>query len=260
MNDAVGEPGFHNRYSYTGGNPVNRVDRNGMCWMNASASPDQQNQCFDAWSGYADVVTDTYTQNWPRDVQILMTQEAQYWTGLSYTEFVSQWNSSRSPSQMGPGTSLQATGGAMVLQGVAASQIEPVVPGPGDAVGIPWALIGVCVAGIGAIANATGTITLPMRQPYYFTQSNDDTESQDREIPKISCPPCPRPNPKCHVDRVPPARSHPPCSGDHYHEIIVNQDPLTCQCFETRQSYLTPANCISPQGAAPPNPPCDTWV
>jgi hypothetical protein len=28
-----------------------------------------------------------------------------------------------------------------------------------------------------------GSVALPMRQPYYFTQSNDDAESQDREIP-----------------------------------------------------------------------------
>mgnify|MGYP001126009808 CR=1 FL=1 len=29
------------RYSYTGGNPINRVDRNGMCWENANATPEQ---------------------------------------------------------------------------------------------------------------------------------------------------------------------------------------------------------------------------
>lgn len=79
------------------------------------------------------------------------------------------------------------------------------------------------------------------------------------EAQEQGCPPCPRPNPACVVNRVPPGHPHPPCAGDHYHAILVEQRKSDCKCFEKRQSYLTTANCL-PQGGIPPNPPCDTWI
>jgi hypothetical protein len=172
--DAVGELlGLLNGYSYTGGNPVNRVDHNGMCWTNASASPDQQTQCFDAWKGYADVVTDTFTQNWPRDVQILMTQEAQYWSRLSYTEFVNQWNSSRPSSRSNPGQGLQQGAGFAVGAGVITG------PTPDD---ILWAAGALCLYGAALVAQ-TGAVALPLRQAHYFSESQDQTEESDDAIP-----------------------------------------------------------------------------
>ena len=157
--DAVGELlGLLNGYSYTGGNPVNLVDHNGMCWTNASASSEQQTQCFDAWKGYTDVVTDTYTQNWSRDVQILMTQEARYWSELSYTEFVNQWNSFHSPSRTNLGEGLQQGAALAVGTGVITG------PTPDD---ILWAAGALCLYGAALIAQ-TSAVSLPLRPAYDF--------------------------------------------------------------------------------------------
>jgi len=169
-NDAVGEPGFHNRYSYAGGNPVNRVDRNGMCWTNVSASPSQQDQCRAAWDTYTEIVTDTFGRNWPRDVRILMTQEARYWSGLSYNEFMNQWNSSRPPAQSNNLREYAgyALGGAAVSGG----------PGIEDAL----FLIGAACL-FAASMTPSSTIALPMRQPYYFAESRDRAGERDDSIP-----------------------------------------------------------------------------
>jgi RHS repeat-associated protein len=48
------------------------------------------------------------------------------------------------------------------------------------------------------------------------------------------CPPCPPPPPP-QIHRVPPARPHYPCPGDHWHYFVYNQNPVTCQCFLQRR-------------------------
>jgi RHS repeat-associated protein len=183
--DAVGELLVTlNGYSYTGGNPVNRVDRNGMCWANSSASPNEQNQCLAAWDSYISIVTDTYTENWPRDVRIMMSQEALYWSALSYSEFVSQWNGPRQPAQTNSGMNLQSAGGSMVLQGLGITQLDSPAPGPADAIGFPWALVGLCVAGFGAIISINhGTIASPQRPTWDFSRDDADENGGDDAIP-----------------------------------------------------------------------------
>ena len=55
------------------------------------------------------------------------------------------------------------------------------------------------------------------------------------------CPPCPAPPsippdfPR--IDRVPPSSEHFPCPGDHLHVYWweVNQNPITCQCFNKKK-------------------------
>ncbi len=44
-----------------------------------------------------------------------------------------------------------------------------------------------------------------------------------------ACPPCPPPPPD-RLDKVPPGRPHFPCTGDHTHTFVMNQNPKTCQC------------------------------
>jgi len=44
------------------------------------------------------------------------------------------------------------------------------------------------------------------------------------------CPPCP-PNPPPEIDRVPPSAPHFPCTGDHWHYQVYNQNPTNCKCF-----------------------------
>jgi hypothetical protein len=59
-----------------------------------------------------------------------------------------------------------------------------------------------------------------------------------RECP--DCPPPPPPPPP-RVDRVPPSAPHFPCPGDHLHTMWyeVNQDPITCQCFNNFKEYVS---------------------
>lgn len=168
---AVGEPVFHNRYSYAGSNPVNRADHNGMCWVNTSASPGQQSQCYDAWLGYTDVITDTHTQNWPRDIQILMTREARYWANLPYSEFVAQWNSSRPPINTDPGGAVWQSS----LPAIGAVSMANPGPGPEDLI----ALGGLCIAAIWAITANAGAISLPLRQPHYFSARNERVDEDE---------------------------------------------------------------------------------
>lgn len=156
INDAVGELlAVMNGYNYVGGNPVNRVDPSGMCWVNDSASPEQQSECYDAWLEYTNIITDTYTQSWPRDVQILVTQEAKYWGNLSYEEFAIQWNNNVHSASTNPsGEVLQSS--LPIIAGV--SLVNP-GPGPEDVL----ALGGLCIVAIWAIVANGSTITLPTR-------------------------------------------------------------------------------------------------
>jgi hypothetical protein len=160
--DAVGELlSLINGYNYVGGNPVNRRDPSGMCWLNNSASPEQQSQCGTAWRQYTNNITNVYTQSWPRDVQVLVSQEALYWGNLPYGEFVSQWNSSRRPASTDPGGDVLRSS-LPVLGGI--SFANP-APGPEDLIAIG----GLCIAGIWAIAANAGAVTLPLRQIYNFS-------------------------------------------------------------------------------------------
>jgi len=54
VKDAVGELIFHNRYSYTGGNPVNRVDRNGLIPERDKISSDDYEYTYSCNCGWID--------------------------------------------------------------------------------------------------------------------------------------------------------------------------------------------------------------
>ena len=154
-----------NGYSWVEGNVINRVDASGLCWANPSASPEQQSRCADAWHEYTNVITNTYTQNWPRDIQIRVSQEARCWANMPYSEFVSQWNSSRSACTDPGGEVLNSA--LPIIGGV--SILNP-GPGPEDIL----ALGGLCIAAIWAIAANAGAISLPLRQPMDFAHTEED--------------------------------------------------------------------------------------
>ena len=52
-----------------------------------------------------------------------------------------------------------------------------------------------------------------------------------------ACPPCPPPPPP-RIDRVPPSRPHWPCPKDHMHVFVMNQNPVTCQCFPAEDQVI----------------------
>lgn len=53
VNDAVGEPIFHNRYSYANGNPINLTDSNGMC---PERTPIEDNPALQTTENYYDAI------------------------------------------------------------------------------------------------------------------------------------------------------------------------------------------------------------
>jgi len=160
INDAVGELIFHNRYSYAGGNPVNRVDPSGLCWLNTNSSANQHQQCLEAWVNYATSVNlDDPT------IRDLLRQENDYWGNLPYNEFADLWNDNqrRPPLSTDPGGETLAAGAALVLP---IALFDSPAPGPADAI----ALLGLlCVVGIAAIAG-TGAIALPQRPQVNFAR------------------------------------------------------------------------------------------
>ncbi len=174
-----------NGYNYVGGNPVNRVDPSGMCWVNSSASPNQQAQCYDAWLAYTNIVTNTYTQNWPRNIQISMTQEARYWGNMSYSEFASQWNSSSSPVS---NNTLSSTSQTFITGG----GVLVIADGPLPIADVPGSIIifaGLCLAGLAVLG--VGNIVLPRHQVYDFgivhsvaVPVDYDALDRDHSIPK----------------------------------------------------------------------------
>jgi hypothetical protein len=95
-----------------------------------------------------------------------------YWGNLSYGEFVSQWNSSRPPANNDPGGQILGTG-LLVAGGV--SQADTPLPGPADLLALG---ITVCAVGLAALAY-TGTLTLPVRQTYYFSDSTDQANEDE---------------------------------------------------------------------------------
>jgi hypothetical protein len=66
------------------------------------------------------------------------------------------------------------------------------------------------------------------------------------------CPPCVPPVGSIggRIDRVPPSAPHFPCTGDHFHEFIRNQNPVSCQCFWNKTGRVI---CLD-QGGSPPFP------
>jgi hypothetical protein len=232
VNDTVGELGFHNRYSYVGGDPVNRVDPTGLCeWPTNWLNPVDARCRF-----LADGLANRF--GFPvENIIHLPYHELELLTALGSTADVSAYLGDRFRDAaiipklfiQDPLLTLQALniflcgGDNVALAGVMTLPQDP-------------RLAALLVAGTLLAIAAVLAIDTALNP----------------------CPPCPEPNPKCHVDRVPPGHTHPPCPGDHWNEIYVNQNPITCQCFETRQVYLTPVNCLS-QGALPPNPPCSTY-
>ena len=164
LHDAVGELlSLINGYNYVGGNPVNRIDPSGMCWLNSGTSPEQQSQCTDVWFAYTDQINQTYTTNWPQEIRTLVTQEAYYWGNLSHPEFANQWNSSRPPASTDPGGEVLSS---YIQIGGGISILNP-APGPEDLVVIG----GLCIAAIWAIAANASRISLPMRQQIVFDSS-----------------------------------------------------------------------------------------
>lgn len=73
-------------------------------------------------------------------------------------------------------------------------------------------------------------------------------------IPRVieDCPtrrPCPPCVPQVgttmfEIHRVPPSRPHYPCSGDHVHFFLQQQNPNNCVCFLKRNAR--PVLCLSP--------------
>ena len=169
--DAVGElTGFHNRYSYAGGNPVNQVDRSGMCWDHPMTTETQRNQCLSAWVDYAGNI-DLNNE----ETRQLLQQEDTYWGGLSYSQFVTLWNDNdtRPPSRTNTGGEWQQA--SAVAVGAAAAT----GPTPDD---IIWLVGALCLYGMSLSARA-GAIALPLRQPYYFSESSDRASEEDDAIP-----------------------------------------------------------------------------
>lgn len=80
------------------------------------------------------------------------------------------------------------------------------------------------------------------------------TAAPVQECPDKPCPACVPPVGTIRVeriDRVPPSAAHFPCTGDHAHLVVRNQNPRSCACFWNK---ATPdVACLSP-GQAPPYP------
>ncbi len=150
-----------NRCGYVSGNTINYVDLSGLCWANPNVPTEQQNICYDAWLQYTNSIAQTFTRNWPRDVRILVSQEARYWGNLTYADFVNQWNSSRPPASNNTGENTLSSGLSLAA---VISQLDSPFPGPADFLAVG---VAICTVGLAALAN-TGAISLPPRPAYDF--------------------------------------------------------------------------------------------
>jgi hypothetical protein len=92
-------------------------------------------------------------------------------------------------------------GGFATAAGIV-SQVDSPLPGPAD-------LVALGILAVGLVAAGAIVLSQPRTQ---------------------ACPPCP-PNPAPEIDRVPPSTPHWPCTGDHWHYRVYNQNPVTCECF-----------------------------
>ncbi len=244
------EPLSLNSYGYVSGNPVNQVDPSGLCWANTSISADKQSQCYDGWLAYISVINETYTQNWPRAVQILMTQEARYWSNLPYNQFVIQWNGVRPPASNNPGGEILAMG---VPLAATTSSVNP-FPGPEDVAAFGIAL---CVTGLAILAAATTTITLPLRPQINFAKRSGERISWESNFQAakdalgacIACGTAALLNPKfCKVNVV-SGHGQP---GHHFHIFKFHQDG-SCYCrIQPDDPYVKP---LASDYAGPPGGP-----
>ncbi|MCC6567289.1 MAG: hypothetical protein IT298_16125 [Chloroflexi bacterium] len=94
-----------------------------------------------------------------------MTEEAGFWSSLSYADFARTWNdnSTRPPSFTDPTAEL--AGDSIVVAGVV-SMANP-LPGPEDLIGAAILVGGLCLAAVALVAGATA-IGLPARQSVNF--------------------------------------------------------------------------------------------
>lgn len=91
---------------------------------------------------------------------------------------------------------------------------------------------------------------------------SDATKARDEAVPtsvtpcpqEKKCPPCTYPVGTIlyEIHRVPPSAAHWPCSGDHVHWFLQQQNPKNCQCFLKRN--FRPVTCL-PSGGTPTLPP-----
>ena len=150
---------------------VNRVDPSGMCWINNTATHNQQQACHAAFTQYNKII---YAQHpdWPIHISELVGLEAIYWGNLPYNDFVAQWNSNRPPASTDPGGELLMSYAPGI---VTASFINPAL-GPDDGL----AFLALACVGVAALIAGAGTIALPMRQTYHFSQPNFDWNAAER--------------------------------------------------------------------------------
>ena len=108
---------------------------------------------------------------------------------------------------------------------------EAAVYGAGAELSLSTALAWGSVMGVGAVCMLAG-ICDELGEP---TNGESETDfeadsSVEPECGSSKCPPCPPPPPP-RIDRVPPSRPHWPCTGDHMHVFVMDQNPNTCACF-----------------------------
>jgi hypothetical protein len=161
-----------------------------MCWVNTSASSDQQSRCYDAWFEYNQIVYEQYP-TWPDSVRTQMGEQARYWSTLSYSEFALQWNGIQQAG-ISSGTGLVAAGlfirqnGAQIAgRRLAQAGVSSVADGPapaGEVIGIGLICWGGYEILSGAFA-AAGTIALPQRQVWDFSFPTDNADDQAIPIP-----------------------------------------------------------------------------
>jgi len=177
----MSRPMSRNGYSWVEGRVADGRDASGRCALNSASTTDQRSQCSNAVNDYIREIERMYGSqlSWSSDLRALVARDIRYWNNLSYSQFVTQWNSSNVAS----GTTSQSSTILQAGLGIAGatSMVNP-LPGPEDLAALSIALCAVALAGLASV----GTVTLPLRQPYYFA----NTQAGDNAVPI----PIPAPN------------------------------------------------------------------